>query len=56
MSWFEKLMPSRIKTERRRLVRRRHLWGIGAAWVITVPAAGVLAGLLFFLLRRVAGN
>jgi PiT family inorganic phosphate transporter len=52
----EKAVERRIKTERRRLVRRRHLWGIGAAWVITVPAAGVLAGLLFFLLRRVAGS
>jgi PiT family inorganic phosphate transporter len=52
----EKAVKRRIKTERRRLVRRRHLWGIGAAWVITVPAAGVLAGLMFFVLRLVAGS
>jgi PiT family inorganic phosphate transporter len=52
----EKAVKRRIKTERRRLVRRRHLWGIGAAWVITVPAAGVLAALLFFVMRLFAGS
>ncbi len=50
----EKAIKRQKKTGRRRLVRRRHLWGIGAAWVITVPAAGLLAAGLFFVLRLVA--
>jgi PiT family inorganic phosphate transporter len=51
-----KAVKRRKKQERRRLVRRNHLWGIGAAWVITVPAAGILAGLLFLILRLFVGN
>jgi PiT family inorganic phosphate transporter len=51
----EKAIKRQKKTERRRLVRRRHLWGIAAAWVITVPAAGLLAAGLFLVLRLVAG-
>ena len=35
------------KRERRRLVRRQHLFGIAAAWVITVPAAALLSALLY---------
>ena len=50
----KKAIKRQRKQERRRLVRRRHLWGIGAAWVITVPAAGLLAAGLFFALRLVA--
>ncbi len=50
----EKAIKRQKKTERRRLVRRRHLWGIAAAWVITVPAAGLLAAGLFFMLRLVS--
>ena len=41
------------KRENRRLVRRRHVWGIAAAWVITVPAAGVLSGLCYLGLALV---
>ncbi len=51
----KKAIKRQRKQVRRRLVRRRHLWGIGAAWVITVPAAGLLAACLFFVLRLVAG-
>lgn len=40
----------REKTEKRRLVRRRHAWSIAAAWVVTVPAAGVLAAGMYGLL------
>ena len=43
------------KREKRRLVRRRHAWGIAAAWVITVPAAGLLAAALHFALSLVIG-
>ncbi len=34
---------------RRKLVRRNHFLTIIAAWFITVPSAGALAGLLFYL-------
>ena len=33
------------------LVKRSALYKIGAAWVITVPASGLLASLLFFTIR-----
>ena len=36
------------KTVKRKLVRRRHLMTIVAAWVITVPSAAILSGLIFF--------
>ena len=36
------------KAVKRRLVRRRHLMTIVAAWVITVPSAAILSGLIFF--------
>jgi PiT family inorganic phosphate transporter len=35
---------------RRKLVRRGHLMTIAAAWVVTVPATAVMAGVLFFLI------
>lgn len=43
------------KRERRRLVRRQHLYGIAAAWLITVPAAGMLAGLIYLLTSSLVG-
>ena len=39
------------KVQKRKLVRRRHLLGIIAAWVITVPASGMLAALILWLIR-----
>jgi len=42
--------------KRRKLVRRAHLLTIVAAWVITVPAAALIAAGLFFLLRAVLGT
>jgi len=39
------------KDRKRKLVRRRYVFAIAAAWVITVPAAAVLAALFFFMLR-----
>jgi len=36
----------------RKLVRRSHFVTIIAAWIITVPATAVLAGILFFVLRN----
>lgn len=38
------------KSERRKLVRRQHVTGIAAAWIITVPASAVLAAVLFWIL------
>ena len=40
---------------RRKLVRRSHFMTIAAAWVITVPAAAVMSGLIFLILNSVAG-
>lgn len=36
---------------RHELVKRDHLLKIAAAWVITVPVSGVLAAMLFFMIR-----
>ncbi len=38
----------------RKLVRRSHFMTIVAAWVITVPASALLAGVLYLLLRQVS--
>jgi inorganic phosphate transporter, PiT family len=43
------------KRERRRLVRRQHVFSIAAAWVITVPAAAVLSGLLYLGMQALIG-
>jgi PiT family inorganic phosphate transporter len=43
------------KRERRKLVRRQHVLGIAAAWVVTVPAAAALAAGLYWLMRSIAG-
>ena len=40
---------------RRKLVRRNHLTTIAAAWVITVPASAVIAGVIFLFLQAVRG-
>ncbi|MDP7601947.1 MAG: hypothetical protein QF605_11190, partial [Rhodospirillales bacterium] len=40
------------KAQKRKLARRRHLATIVAAWVITVPAAAILSGLIFLGLRE----
>jgi len=39
------------KARRKKLVRRRHLIRIVAAWLITVPAAGVLSALIFLAMQ-----
>ncbi|MDP1627493.1 inorganic phosphate transporter [Parvibaculum sp.] len=49
----EDAIKKQLKREKRRLVRRRHVLGIAAAWVITVPAAGGLAALLYWILKLV---
>jgi PiT family inorganic phosphate transporter len=46
--------PDRPREERRRrkLVRRSHFMTIVAAWVITVPAAALLSGVLFWVITQ----
>lgn len=39
------------KVYRQELVKRRHLYRIAAAWVITVPASAFLGAALFYMLR-----
>ena len=39
------------KVYRQELVKRSHLYKIAAAWVITVPLSGVMAGLIYFTIR-----
>ncbi len=41
---------------RRKLVRRSHVTTIVAAWIITVPAAAALSGLLFVIIRSLIGG
>lgn len=50
--WEIEPRPERNAEElrRRRLVRRSHFMTIVAAWVITVPAAGALAALLYWVM------
>jgi PiT family inorganic phosphate transporter len=40
------------KARARKLVRRKHLMTIIAAWLITVPASAVLAAILFFVINK----
>lgn len=50
----EALANARL-AESRLLVRRQHVFGIAAAWVVTVPAAALLAALLYFGLHVFIG-
>jgi PiT family inorganic phosphate transporter len=43
------------KREKRRLVRRQHVFGIATAWVVTVPAASLLGALIYGLTRSFVG-
>ena len=51
----EDALSKERKSERRKLVRRQHVTGIAAAWIITVPASALLAALLFWILTWVIG-
>ena len=54
---IEVTAPDAPKDERRRrkLVRRSHFLTIIAAWVITVPAAAILSGVIFWVINMIAG-
>ena len=49
------LLPSEEKLRRRKLVRRKYLWTIIAAWLITVPLSAILAGGIYVGLRAFLG-
>jgi PiT family inorganic phosphate transporter len=51
----EKALTNYQKRERRKLVRRQHVLGIAAAWVISVPATASLAGLFYAVMAAFAG-
>lgn len=42
-------------TERRKLVRRSHVYTIAAAWIVTVPCAALLAAGIFLLMKYFLG-
>lgn len=49
----ERVVKDRAEVTRRKLVRRSHFMTIVSAWIITVPVAAVLSGILFFALSAV---
>jgi len=51
----EEAIRNYAKREKRRLVRRQHVYGIAAAWIVTVPAAALLAAGLYESMRWVLG-
>lgn len=51
----EEALANARKTERRRLVRRNHVYSIAAAWVVTVPASAILAALVYLGLNLIIG-
>ncbi|MDP7652771.1 MAG: anion permease [Rhodospirillales bacterium] len=53
LAW-EKRRTKLHKARDRKLVRRRHLLTIVAAWVVTVPLAALLAALLFYVFNAFA--
>ena len=51
---WEKRRTQLDKARNRRLVRRKHLFTIVSAWVVTVPLTALLSAILFFLFVSVA--
>jgi PiT family inorganic phosphate transporter len=47
----KKKRKSLKKIYRHELVKRNHLYKIAAAWIITVPASGILAAFFYFTIR-----
>jgi len=39
------------KIYKQQLVKRSHVWRIAAAWIITVPASGAMAAVIYFTIR-----
>lgn len=51
----EEAVANYQKRQKRYLVRRQHAFSIGAAWVITVPAAAALSALIYFIMMLMFG-
>ncbi|MGB7334935.1 MAG: inorganic phosphate transporter [Salaquimonas sp.] len=49
----EKAIKDRSEIARRKLVRRSHFMTIVSAWIITVPIAAILSGVIFYILSAV---
>jgi len=49
-------LKAKRKVEKRKLVRRREMFSIAMAWVITVPVAGLMSAGLFFVLNATFGK
>ena len=41
------------KIYKQELVKRSHLWKIAAAWIITVPASGLMAAMVYYMIRGI---
>ena len=52
---WEEAVKAESKRQKRMLVRRQHLWGIAAAWVITVPVVAALSAVIYLTLTRFLG-
>ena len=53
VGFFRELMTNRPRDYKRRLVRRKVLVTIAGAWVITAPAAALLAAFLFAIINPI---
>ena len=51
----EQALTNFQKRERRKLVRRQHVFGIAAAWVVSVPATAMLAAAIYAVMAAFAG-
>jgi PiT family inorganic phosphate transporter len=49
-----KFLSRWTKARKRKLVRRRHLTAIIAAWLITVPASAAIAGIILLAIQAFA--
>ena len=49
----EEALARARKQEGRRLVRRRHVLGIAMAWIVTVPACGVLSAIIYLVINQI---
>ena len=51
----EQALANYQKREKRKLVRRQHVVGIAAAWVVSVPATAMLAGIFYAVMAAFVG-
>jgi PiT family inorganic phosphate transporter len=53
VGFFREVLTNWPRDNKRRLVRRKYLFTIAGFWVVTVPAAALLAALLFTVIIRI---